>query len=113
MGEFKPDDRVLIPAVIHAEYEGRTQPIYSVLALGDVPEDRVLPDHPELHAFSVWLTKVRGMGYGPLDVFQHITAYLDGYKAPEQIGIAVWDVADLLLGLVSELKACQEEDSNG
>lgn len=48
MPDFKQGDNVFIPASIHAEHKGRTAPIYSVIALGDVPVHRILPDLPNL-----------------------------------------------------------------
>jgi hypothetical protein len=52
---MKSGDRVWIPGTIHAEVAGRTQPIYEVDALGDVPADRVLPDSAALPVVARWL----------------------------------------------------------
>lgn len=39
---------------------------------------------------------VRFLGSDDVDAIRHIASFLDGDKAPEQIGCAVWDVADTI-----------------
>lgn len=107
MSEIKPGDHVFVGRweAVRDDGEG-----YWILDGGDgtalgaptlvASEVAIIPSHPRAKAVLTWLNATPNAA----QALRHLVWHLDGYKAPEQVGSAVWDVAPVLRSLLAALE---------